>query len=200
MSELSLLQVSLFKISSEATNITSFAISCNRSLNFNSLHPHTDYMLVICFSDLQCINTTFVTGNGKIITFIYELTHAFIVGVMSPSLPLLVTGLLSVLILSMLTVILLFTIILYYSFYYKRKAEQKLNDNITQNVAYLTVHQQTTTQTEEDYSTIPDIDFPINNDPNYKDIIAGEHTYINTSTIPLENTYENIISEPHKNV
>ena len=78
--ELSLLQVSLFKISSEATNITSFAINCNRSSNFNSLHPHTDYVLIICFSDLQCINTTFITGNSKIITYsclINELTQCF---------------------------------------------------------------------------------------------------------------------------
>ena len=116
-----------------------------------------------------------------------------ITGVMLFSLPLLAIGL-CVLILTMLIVILLFTIILYHSFYYKRKAEQKLNDNITQNVAYLAVHQLTTTH-EEDYSTIPDIDFTINNDSNYEDIITGEHTYINTSTIPLESTYENI-SEP----
>ena len=123
---------------------------------------------------------------------------SLIAGIISdtPSLQLLVIGLLSVLILllTLLIVILLFTIILYY--YSKGKAKQKLNDNITQNVAYLAVHQQTTTQTEEYYSTIPDIDFTINNDSNYEDIIAGEHTYINTSTIPLESTYENISQPP----
>ena len=122
---------------------------------------------------------------------------SLIAGIISdtPSLQLLVISLLSLLILllTLLIVILLFTIILYY--YSKGKTKQKLNDNITQNVAYLAVHQQTTTQTEEDYSTIPDINFPINNDSNYEDIIAGEHTYINTSTIPLENTYANITSE-----
>ena len=64
-SEFSLIQVSLFKISSEAVNITSSTINCNRSSNFNSLQPHTDYMLMICFNDLQCVNTTFTTGNSK---------------------------------------------------------------------------------------------------------------------------------------
>ena len=58
-------QVSLFKISSKAVNITSSTINCNRSSNFNFLQPQTDYMILICFSDLQCINTTFVTGNSK---------------------------------------------------------------------------------------------------------------------------------------
>ena len=150
-------------------------------------------MLIICFSDLQCINTTFVKGNGKIANcLINELTHAFIVGVMytSPCHRFIeCTDVISVN---------SHPIIYNYSFYYKRKAEQKLNNNIIQNVAYLAVHQQTTEQTEEDYNTIPDINFPINNDSNnyYEDIIAGEHTYINTSTIPLENSYANISEHP----
>ena len=126
----------------------------------------------------------------------HDTSSYCIAGVISPSIPLLVIGLLSVLILTMLTVILLFTTILYYSFYHKWKTEQNLNDNITQNVAYLTVHQQTTTQTEEDYSIISDINFTINNNSNYEDIIAGEHTYLNTSTILLERTYANIPEPP----
>ena len=192
-SEFLLLQVSLFKISLEAMNITSSTINCNRSSNFNSLQPHTDYMLIICFSDLQCVNTTFTTGYSKRTDVcILIITLPLIAGIMSDtsSFPLLVIGLLSLLI---LICILLATIcyLLYTSI-----AEQKAED-VTQNPV-----QSTPNETEGDYNTIQALNIPTIYDYDFDDddIETRNHIprspYTSTSNIPLEVLHASMAEQP----
>ena len=203
-SEFSLIQVSLFKISSEAINITSSTINCNRSSNFNSLRPHTDYMLIICFNDLQCVNTTFTTGNskrtGEYIQHDNYTSLTLIAGVMSDtsSFPLLVIGLLSLLILLILICILLATIcyLLYTSI-----AEQKAAQNPVERTVL--DQQNTPDETEGDYNTMPALNIPTIYDYDFDDddIETRNHNiprsaYTSTSNIPLEVLYASMPEQP----
>ena len=129
------------------------------------------------------------------------ITLPLIVGVVSPSLPLLVIGLLSVLILLFLICVLLLIAICYLS--YTSKAEQKAED-VTQNPVERTVldQQSTLNETEGDYSTIPVLNIPTIYDYDFDedDIETRSRiprsAYTSTSNIPLEVLYASMPEQP----